>query len=269
MHYLGNLEADPARLETVESRLAAMERLKRKYGNTIEEILEFRDKVAAQLDAVENAGERRAGLEKQIGALESSYRAEALKLRSARMKAARKLEKQVAGELVSLAMKGTSFRVEFREAAPAAHGMDEVQFQVSANVGEELRPLEKVASGGELSRIALALKTSAPGGNGARTLVFDEVDAGVGGSAAEAVGRRLKKIASGDQVMCVTHLAQIAGFADHHYVVSKRENKGRTVSEVSEVTGEARVKEIGRMLSGERVTEEALRHAEQLLREWS
>jgi DNA repair protein RecN (Recombination protein N) len=269
MHYLGNLEADPARLETVESRLAAMEKLKRKYGSTIEEILAFREQVASQLDAVENAAERRAALEQQIASLEASYRAEATKLRSARVKAARKLEKQVEAELVSLAMKGTQVKVEFREAAPAAHGMDELQFLVSANVGEELRPLDKVASGGELSRIALALKTSAPGGRGGRTLVFDEVDAGVGGSAAEAVGRRLKKISAGEQVLCVTHLAQIAGFADHHLVVSKRETKGRTVAEVTEVDGASRVREIGRMLSGERVPEEALRHAARLLREYS
>jgi DNA repair protein RecN (Recombination protein N) len=269
MHYLGNLEADPARLETVESRLAAMEKLKRKYGNSIEEILAFREQVASQLDAVENAGERRAALENQITSLETSYRTEAIKLRSARMKAARKLEKQVESELVSLAMKGTQVKIEFREAAPASHGMDEVQFLVSANVGEDPRPLDKVASGGELSRIALALKTSAPGENGRRTLVFDEVDAGVGGSAAEAVGRRLKKISSGEQVLCVTHLAQIAGFADHHYVVSKREAKGRTVAEVTEVKGDQRVREIGRMLSGERVPEEALRHADRLLREYA
>jgi DNA repair protein RecN (Recombination protein N) len=145
-----------------------------------------------------------------------------------------------------------------------------VEFLISANVGEEPRALDKVASGGELSRIALALKTSA-GGTGRkaatqRALVFDEIDSGIGGGVAEAVGRRLKKLAGTSQVLCVTHLAQVAGFADHHYFVEKREVKGRTFAEVEELTGEARTREIGRMLSGQQVTAEALKHAEHLIR---
>jgi DNA repair protein RecN (Recombination protein N) len=148
-------------------------------------------------------------------------------------------------------------------------GADSVRFLISANLGEELRPLDRIASGGELSRIALALKTcTASGTKGAvaRTLVFDEVDAGVGGGAAEAVGRRLKRLSGGNQVLCVTHLPQIAGFADHHYSVSKRESNGRTVAVIDELDAESRRREIGRMLSGERITPEALRHAEQLMK---
>jgi DNA repair protein RecN (Recombination protein N) len=149
-------------------------------------------------------------------------------------------------------------------------GADRIEFLISANVGEEPRTLDKVASGGELSRIALALKTSAgtagPANSVQRTLVFDEVDSGIGGSVAEAVGRRLKKLSAANQVLCVTHLAQVAGFADHHYFVEKREVKGRTVAEIEELTGEARTKEIGRMLSGQLVTPEALKHAEHLIR---
>ena len=155
---------------------------------------------------------------------------------------------------------------------PAAHGIDEVEFLVSANVGEEPRPLDKVASGGELSRIALALKTCTrtKARQGVpRTLVFDEVDAGVGGAAAETVGRRLKQLAASEQVLCVTHLAQIAGFADHHYVVSKRESAGRTTAEVREMKGESRVREIGRMLSGQHLSAEALRHAQKLMEEYA
>jgi DNA repair protein RecN (Recombination protein N) len=144
--------------------------------------------------------------------------------------------------------------------------MDAVAFYVSANVGEPPRPLEKVASGGELSRIALALKVCVTPATRGRTLVFDEVDAGIGGSAADAVGRRLKAIAAADQVLCVTHLAQIAGYADHHFAVEKAEVKGRTVAAVQELTGEARTREIGRMLAGQRLTPEALKHAEQLIR---
>jgi DNA repair protein RecN (Recombination protein N) len=151
-------------------------------------------------------------------------------------------------------------------------GADRVDFLVSPNLGEEPRPLEKVASGGEISRLALALKTclAAPGPRGTpgppRTLVFDEVDAGVGGSAAEGVGRRLKKLAANNQVLCVTHLPQIASFADHHYLVEKRESKGRTEATVEELDGAARTREVGRMLSGQKLTPEALKHAEQLIR---
>ncbi len=170
----------------------------------------------------------------------------------------------------------TVFRVEFTEGPWTGRGVDRVRFLVSPNRGEEPRPLEKVASGGELSRLALALKTclsakNAAGGGGKkskvmRTLVFDEVDSGVGGRTAESVGRRLKKLASANQLLCVTHLPQIAGFGDHHYVVEKHEVQGRTQASIQELTGAARTKEIGRMLSGERMTPEALKHAEQLLK---
>lgn len=267
-HYLGHLEADPNRLETVETRLAHIERLKRKYGNTIEEILAFLESVRAQIDAVENASAFRERLRAEIREKESAFRAAALKLRDARLKSAKKLERQVETELASLAMKGTRFRIAITEAAPSSTGLDTVEFLVAANAGEEPRPLEKVASGGELSRIALALKTCMaihPSASRMRTLVFDEVDAGVGGAAAEAVGLRLKKIAASDQVLCVTHLAQIAGFANHHYLVSKRETKGRTVAELAELGADERVREVGRMVSGQQLTEEALNHARRLI----
>jgi DNA repair protein RecN (Recombination protein N) len=157
------------------------------------------------------------------------------------------------------------FRIEVTAAPWSETGADAVRFLVSANPGEEPRPLDKVASGGELSRIALALKTCLAATGAGRTLVFDEVDAGVGGRAAEGIGRRLKKLAASDQVLCVTHLAQIAGFADHHYLVEKHESKGRTVASVEELERPGRVREIGRMLSGETLTAEALKHAERLI----
>jgi DNA repair protein RecN (Recombination protein N) len=270
-HYLGALEADPARLEQVEARLAAIERLKRKYGNTIEEILAFRGEVAAQLDAVETAGERRKRLEEDIGGRKEKYLEIARALRSVRRKAAARLAAQVEAELDGLAMKGSAFRILPREAPPGPSGIDAADFLFSANAGEEPRPLDKVASGGELSRVALALRaciSARPAKSpGPRTLVFDEVDAGIGGAAAETVGRRLKRIARHDQVLCVTHLAQIAGFAGHHFEVFKREAGGRTLAEVRELDAEGRVREIGRMLSGQRLTGEALRHAERLLEE--
>ena len=154
------------------------------------------------------------------------------------------------------------------EAAWSPAGADRIEFLVSANVGEEPRPLEKVASGGEISRLALALKTclAGPKTSMVRTLVFDEVDTGVGGSAAEGVGRRLKKLAGASQVLCVTHLPQIASFADHHYRVEKQESNGRTVAVIEELDSPARTREVGRMLSGQKLTPEALKNAEQLIK---
>ncbi len=266
--YLGRLEGDPGHLEEVESRLAALERVKRKYGGSIEQVLAFLEDVKRRIDEVENASEHKDALERQRTELAQTYEQLADELSAKRSAAAERLSKQVESELKSLAMSGTQFQVSGKRGAWTALGVDEIAFLVSPNRGEELKPLEKIASGGELSRIALALKTAAGDADrhaGTPTLVFDEVDAGVGGAAAAAVGKRLKALARSNQVICVTHLAQIAGFADHHYAVSKREKKGRMSTVVEELAGDERAREIGRMLSGERVTPEALKHAEQLL----
>jgi DNA repair protein RecN (Recombination protein N) len=266
--YLGRLEGDPARLEEVETRLAALERLKRKYGQTVEEILTFREDVARRIDEVENAGEHRAALERERAELAASYASASAELTQARMRAADRLSKKVENELDGLAMTGTRFQVVVAPSEWSATGADTVSFLVSPNRGEEPKPLEKIASGGELSRIALALKTAL--GDTARdegipTLVFDEVDAGVGGAAAAAIGRRLKALSRHNQVICVTHLAQIAGFADRHFAVAKRERKGRVTASVEELDRNERALEIGRMLSGEEITQDALRQAEQLI----
>ncbi len=267
--YVGKLEGDPARLEDVESRLAALDRLKRKYGRTIEEILAFRDEAARQIDEVENATEHRAALEARRNELARQYEEKARRLSNVRTAAEAKLSKAVEGELKSLMMAGTQFRIGMKQGSWTASGLDEITFLVSPNRGEELKPLDKIASGGELSRIALALKTAMGGtdrhGSSAPTLVFDEVDAGVGGAAAAAVGRRLKALSRANQVICVTHLAQIAGFANHHYAVSKREKKGRIATVIDELGREDRAREIGRMLSGDQITAEALKQAEQLI----
>ena len=266
--YLGRLEANPSRLEEVETRLAAIDKLKRKYGQSIPEILAFVEDVRRQISAVEHAGERMEELRRARERLASEYRQAAAELESQRAAAARKLEKRVEAELAQLAMERTVFRIEIAPAAWSEDGANRVEFLVSPNAGEEPRALEKVASGGEISRIALALKTclAGPKTGHVRTLVFDEVDAGVGGSAAEGVGRRLKKLAAANQVLCVTHLPQIASFADHHYLVAKQEAGGRTVATVEELEGSERTKEIGRMLSGQKLTPEALKHAEQLIK---
>lgn len=267
--YLDKLEADPDRLERIEARLEQMDRLKRKYGGSVKEILEFLDDVSAKLGAVESAGDRKTALERQVKQLADEYGGVAQRLTMLREDASRKLARAVEGELSSLAMQNTVFQVKLRPAEWSERGADAVQFLISPNPGEEPRVLERIASGGELSRIALALKTcfkhrSSQGA--ARTLVFDEVDAGIGGAVAESVGRRLKKLAASNQVICVTHLAQVAGFADHHYRVEKREVKGRTIAEIEELPAAARKQEIARMLSGEKVTPEALKHAEKLIR---
>jgi DNA repair protein RecN (Recombination protein N) len=273
--YLDTLEADPKRLDEIESRLALIERLKRKYGGTsvtssLDDVLAFLEEVRAKMEAIETAGERRAALDRELAAAGAAYQERARSLTVARKAAAEKLAKKVETELDSLALENAVFRIEVRECNWSENGADRVEFLISANAGEEPRALDKVASGGELSRIALALKTSLgqkaqPNGI-QRTLVFDEIDTGIGGGVAEAVGRRLKKLSASSQVLCVTHLAQVAGFADHHYSVEKREVKGRTVAEIEELLGEARTREIGRMLSGQKVTPEALKHAEQLIR---
>lgn len=266
--YLGRLEANPARLEEVETRLAAIDRLKRKYGQSIPEILNFLEDVRRQIASVEHAGERMEELRRASQRLAGEYQQTAGELETRRAAAAPKLEKRVEAELAQLAMERTVFRVRMSPAAWSEDGANRIEFLVSPNPGEEPRPLDKVASGGEISRIALALKTclAGPKTGHIRTLVFDEVDAGVGGGAAEGVGRRLKKLAASSQVLCVTHLPQIASFADHHYSVTKQESRGRTVATVEELEGAARTREIGRMLSGQKLTPEALRHAEQLIR---
>ena len=267
-HYVDKLEADPARLEAIETRLETIDKLKRKYGASIADVLQFLHKVSEQLSAVENAGERKADLRRRVEELSAQYAKSSAELTAQRSSAAAKLSKKVEKELDSLAMANSVFKIELKPAAWSEQGADRVEFLLSSNRGEEARSLDRVASGGELSRIALALKTSLgqPSAGIARTLVFDEVDTGIGGGVAEAVGRRLKKLSAASQVLCVTHLAQIASFADHHYHVEKREVKGRTVAEVEKLTPEARMREIGRMLSGHKVTPEALKHAEQLIR---
>jgi DNA repair protein RecN (Recombination protein N) len=273
--YLGRPEANPARLEEIEIRLEAIDKLRRKYGKSVEEILAFQRDVARKIAEVENAGERLEDLKSEQKKMATQYERAATELSSRRKAGALELAGRVEQELKPLAMERTVFRIQVEPAAWSETGADRVQFLVSPNAGEEPRPMERVASGGELSRIALALKTclvgspspaSTTGSTAARTLVFDEIDTGIGGRAAEGVARRLKALAAENQVLCVTHLAQIACFADHHYRVGKFEKAGRTVAEIEELDAAASTEEIGRMLSGQKLTPEALRHAAELQR---
>lgn len=273
-HYLGRLQADPARLEEIEARLAVLDRLKRKYGPTLEDVLRFLEQVRAELGSLESADEERARLKEEQERLASEYEQLARQLSEARSRAARELEKQLHAELASLAMERARFRVELAAGSWTARGVDRVQFLFSANPGEELRPLEKVASGGELSRVALALKTAIHQQQGRsqripavqRTLVFDEIDAGIGGAVAETVGRKLRQLARANQILCVTHLPQIAGFADHHLLVEKQQTRTATRVAIKQLGPEERKRELGRMLSGKEITPEALQQAERLIR---
>ena len=266
--YLDKLEADPARLEEVESRLALIERLKRKYGGSVDAALAFLEDVERKIAGLENADARLAELQADEKRLLIAFEEVATQLTDARKLAANKLSIAVESELAALAMERTVFRVQVEAGEWSEAGADSVRFLVSANRGEEAKPMERIASGGEVSRIALALKSclvESQTATARRTLVFDEVDTGVGGSAAEGVARRLKKLSRGNQVLCVTHLAQVASFADHHFVVEKVEAHGRTTSRVVELEPEERRKEVARMISGQTVTREALKHADQLI----
>jgi DNA repair protein RecN (Recombination protein N) len=267
--YLGRVEANPSRLEEVEARLVAIERLKRKYGGSVEEIIAFGEEAARNIAEVETSGERLEELKREHQLLAAEFEKAAAELSAGRKSAALRLSKRVEQELKPLAMDRTRFAIHLDAAEWSETGTDRAAFLVSPNVGEEPRPLESVASGGELSRIALALKTCLVGGHKSgppRTLVFDEIDAGIGGRAAEGVARRLRSLAAENQVLCVTHLAQIACFADHHYRVGKSEQSGRTVAEIEELSQKESTEEIGRMLSGRNITPEALRNAAELIR---
>ena len=284
--YLGRLEANPRRLEELEDRLALVDRLKRKYGRTIAEILAYGEQIRRQLISLEHADERRAEIERELEKASREYQKAARALSEQRREAARRLEKQVRVELGQLGMEKARFEIHFEPLASprgegkqqgGPRGIDEIEFRISPNPGEDLRPLERTASGGELSRLMLALKTlvgTARAGGGkrcssvSRTFVFDEVDAGIGGRIAESVGLRLKRLSRDAQVFCVTHLAQIACFADRHYFVEKAERTGRTVTSVKHLASEAeRAAELARMLSGRQITDAVMKHAATMLKQ--
>jgi DNA repair protein RecN (Recombination protein N) len=293
--YAGGIHASPEHLAQVEDRLALLDRLKRKYGPSLDEVIQFGAEVSRKLAEVENKDEILRQLRSELAGAAEQYLSAARALAKKRSEAARKLEKLVEAEINDLAMK-SAFRVEItssdEEGNWTSSGMDQVVYMISTNPGEPLRRLEHIASGGELSRVMLALKASVEAGgtsglhkrhNGIetkvptsrkerekwgaqRTLVFDEIDSGIGGRAAEAVGRKLKSLARSNQVLCVTHLPQIATFADQHYVIEKKESGGRTRTSIRLVAGEERTEEVARMLSGAKLTETSRKHAEQMIK---
>ncbi|MET0153306.1 MAG: DNA repair protein RecN [Candidatus Binatia bacterium] len=264
--YAEKLVFDPDRLEEVDDRLVEIGKLKRKYGDSIDAVLAFHDDAARELADLDLGEEGLAALEAEAAEAEKAARATAAALSKSRRAAAKRLEGRVRGELGELGMKDARFEVRFADEAPlSAGGADAVEFFFSADAGEEPRALARVASGGELSRIMLALKSLALEDADAPTVIFDEVDAGIGGAVAEVVGRKLATLARRRQVLCITHLPQIAAFADHHFAVEKATERGRTRSTARQLGAEDRKEEIARMLGGVRVTAEAKKHAEQLL----
>ncbi len=273
--YAEGINASPERLAEIEDRLALLDRLKRKYGKTVAEVIAFGEDVAQKLAEVEDRDEILKTLRADLYTAAKEYHKVASALSAERKTAAARLAKLAEAQINSLAMK-VRFEVEVaaneEESAWAAHGWDAVEYRIATNAGEPLKPLAEIASGGEMSRVMLALKVAVEENSSKakkkptpRTLVFDEIDIGIGGRAAEAVGHKLKALARGQQVLCVTHLPQIAAFADQHLVVEKREAQGRTKTQIRVLDDRARNHEVARMLSGAKVTETSLQHAAQMI----
>ena len=287
--YAGGIQASPEHLAEVEDRLALLDRLKRKYGPSLDDVIHHGEEVSRKLSEMENKDEILAQLRTELAQAAEGYLKSARAVSKKRYEAARKLEKLVEAEINDLAMK-SNFHIDVsgadEEGNWTASGFDQVVYLISTNPGEPLRRLEHIASGGELSRVMLALKASVETGQtkkanvpraplrqalgrlspAHRTLIFDEIDTGIGGRAAEAVGKKLKTLSRANQVLCVTHLPQIATFADHHYLIEKKPSANRTRTSVRLITGEERTEEVARMLSGAKLTETSRKHAEQMLK---
>src|SRR5947209_2198377 len=276
--FSAKLEFSPARLEEVENRLAEIARLTRKYGGSIQSALEHLSRSEERLRSIEHADEREAELQAELKSARADYLKAARRIHRKRVAAAKKLERRIEHDLSEVAMEHARFEVRINAPTDVeidergnsesftARGIDRVEFYFSANVGESVRPLAKVASGGEASRLMLVLKTIANPSKFPRTIVFDEIDAGIGGRVSEAVGVKLKKLSETNQVLCVTHQPQIARFADCHLLVQKEVVQDRTEVRVERLSARARVEEIARMLTGANITETARRHAREMLK---
>ena len=278
--YGRTLQFDPVRLEEIEDRLAEINGLKRKHGGDIAAILARRDALREELESLAGSAETQAALEADLKRQEAALEKQAAGLAEAREATAKRFEKNVVKELRDLDMASVQFGVSFRYEPDAAgfvrfrgqtvglsaKGIGAIEFLFSPNPGEEMKPLAKIASGGELSRVMLALKSILNDQDTVPVMIFDEVDTGIGGKVAEKVGHRLKKVAAGRQVFSITHLPQIAGMAQAHYRVQKDVSGKRTQSTIRELTMDERVEEIARMSGGEKITEATLKHAREMLR---
>ena len=261
----GELDVSPGELDRVESRMDLLYRLKKKYGATVEDMLDYQARCEAELAQIEDAGDTLARLEQELARAETDARQAAQALSDARKAAADRLTAQILAELQQLDMGKIRFAVNFAEKPLDSDGMDTVRFLMSANVGEGLRPIHKIASGGELARIMLAMKNVLSEQDHVGTMVFDEVDTGVSGRAAQKVAEKMARISRRKQVLCVTHLPQLAAMADTHFSVEKGERGGRTYTEVRRLDREQRRRELARLTGGSHVSQTMLDGAEELL----
>lgn len=272
--YKEKLDNDPQRLEQIQERLELIKGLKRKYGGSIQEILDYKDKAVIELEALQHSEEKLETLKKELDELKKGLTEKAGALSKKRKTSAKKIEAEVISHLSELSMPDTRFSINITQEKgddtsdglkATQKGIDGVEFLISPNVGEDLKPLAKIASGGELSRIMLALKSIIAKGDNIPVLIFDEIDAGVGGKTAENVGRKLKNLSASHQVICITHLPQIASYADRHLKIEKKVKKDRTVVEIAAVEKDERTEEVARMLGGE-ISEVSLKHAKEMLK---
>jgi DNA repair protein RecN (Recombination protein N) len=266
--YLGEIEFNPARLTEIEERLDVLRILKKKYGGSIEEALAYRDRAAAELEALRGAEVRTDELTAEIDRLRGELDALNTQLRARRREAAESLRRAMERELADLAMEKTRLEVSIEPSDPTANGADHVEFLISPNPGEPLKPLARIASGGELSRLMLALNSVVAKADPVPVLIFDEIDTGVSGRQAGVIARKMKVLARTSQVLCVTHSPQIAAAADRHYVIRKDVEGGRTVTHVAPLSGGDRVEEVARMLAGAAPTATARTHAQALIEEF-
>ena len=261
-----NLSYSADELEQIESRLDVIHKLRRKYGVTCEDILSYLDKAKKELDEIEFADDHLERLKSKLKKAEDAAWKAALALRENRKAAAQALSQRILSELTQLDMPRVQFACEFRELELTANGADAVAFYMSANAGEALKPMSKVASGGELARIMLAMKNVLAEKDQVGTLIFDEVDTGVSGRAAQKVAQKLRSVAAHKQVLCVTHLPQLAALANTHLLIAKSEREGRTYTSVNALDFEGRKRELARIIGGANITETTLKSAEEMLR---
>jgi DNA repair protein RecN (Recombination protein N) len=273
--YKGSVDFDPARLETIEERLDRIKRLEKKYGGSIEAVLGYLEDSRRQLEGIQDSDAIQKKLEQQISALEKELKQRASTITNLRKQAAGGLREKIVEELVQLGMPKVRFSVQIEDRTGeggkvlySSTGKDRVEFLISPNAGEPFKKLAQIASGGELSRIMLAIKSVLAESDNISSLIFDEVDAGIGGEVAIAVGERLKGLAKRNQVLCITHLATIAVQADNHVKVEKVTQGGRTVTRVSRVGGDEQRQEIARMLAGDKTGDTSLKHAQELLQKY-
>ena len=263
--YQESVEFNPERLEEIETRLDLIRTLKRKYGETLEEVIAYGAELAGKLDALENSEAREEALTVAITKAEDKLNAAAARLTRARRKASENFAAGIARELADLGMAATQFEVSIEAQPVTSKGADRVEFLLSPNPGEPLRPLAKIASGGEMSRIMLAMKSVLARTGAIPTMIFDEIDVGVGGRTAQTIGDKLEALAREAQIMCITHLPQIASRAGTHFFIEKQVHEGRTTVSVAPLDSEGRIEEIARMLGGSRRSEAVVQHAREML----